>query len=74
MGGISSDGTHVWVSSLGGPATAESVIELDSATGALVQVITASSYGFSEPFSLWSDGTDVWVANFGDQSVTGFPA
>lgn len=25
------------------------------------------------PNSIASDGTDVWVANEGDQSITGFP-
>jgi DNA-binding beta-propeller fold protein YncE len=66
---ISSDGTHVWVASQYG----DSVTEL-TATGALVQVISGSSYAFDEPVAISSDGTDVWVANFGDQSITGFPA
>ena len=48
--------------------------ELDAATGALVQVIKGPSYGFDAPEAIASDGTDVWVANTADQSVTGFPA
>jgi hypothetical protein len=40
----------------------------------LVQVIGGSSYGFDEPDAIASDGTDVWVANLGGQSLTGFPA
>jgi hypothetical protein len=36
-------------------------------------VITGSSYGFNGPDAVSSDGTDIWVANTPDQSVTGFP-
>ena len=68
--GIYSDGTHVWVANSAG----DSVTELSAATGALVQVIGGSSYGFDEPDAIASDGTDVWVANLGGQSLTGFPA
>jgi hypothetical protein len=39
-----------------------------------VQVINGASYGFRQPDAIASDGTDVWVANVGDQSITGFPA
>ena len=42
--------------------------ELDAATGALVQVIGASSYEFDFPAAITSDGTHVWVA--GGDSVT----
>jgi hypothetical protein len=61
----SSDGTHVWAANSFG----SSVTELDAATGALVQVISGSSDGFSHPDAISSDGTHVWVANRGD-SVT----
>ena len=37
--------------------------ELDAATGALVQVINGSSYGFNGRGAIASDGTHVWVAN-----------
>ena len=37
--------------------------ELDAATGALVQVLSGSSYGFNSPMRISSDGTHVWVAN-----------
>src|SRR5579875_4187367 len=57
--GISSDGTHVWVTN----DFAESVTELDAATGARVHVIIGSSYGLRIPDSLSSDGTHAWVAN-----------
>ena len=47
-----------------------SVTELDASTGALVQVITGSSYGFDDPDAVSSDGTHVWVVNGGGNSVT----
>lgn len=50
------------------------VTELNAATGALVQTIVGSRYGFNVPTAVCSDGTDVWVTNPGDQSVTGFPS
>ena len=42
---------------------ANSVTELSASTGALVRVFSASSYGFSGPRAVSSDGTHVWVAN-----------
>jgi YVTN family beta-propeller protein len=42
---LSSDGTHVWVANEGN----NTVTELDASTGALVQVISGSSYGFDSP-------------------------
>ena len=47
----------------------KSVTELSASTGALVQVISGSSYGFDGPDAISSDGTHVWVANSGN-SVT----
>lgn len=41
-----------------------------AAAGALQEVLTGSSYGFSTPTSISSDGTDVWVANCTGNSVT----
>ena len=41
-----------------------------ASTGALVQVIQGSSYGFDDPLGISSDGTDVWVANSAGDSVT----
>jgi hypothetical protein len=53
----------------------EPVTELDATTGALVHVFRAPrTYGFDSPFGIASDGTDVWVANSADQTITGFPA
>jgi DNA-binding beta-propeller fold protein YncE len=50
-----------------------SVTELKAPTGALVQVISGSSYGFVAPYAISSDGSDVWVANYDGQSVSVFP-
>ena len=66
--GVASDGTHVWVTN----ATGKSVTELDASTGALVQVLSETSYKFSTPTGVTSDGTNVWAVNTG--TVTGFPA
>jgi hypothetical protein len=46
---------------------------LDAATGALVRAIRGLAFGFDSPVGVSSDGTDVWVTNFGDDTVTGFP-
>jgi len=40
----------------------DSVTELNASTGALVAVISSSSYGFDVPEAVSSDGTHVWVA------------
>jgi hypothetical protein len=42
--------------------------------GALVKVISGPSFGFEHPDAVSSDGTHVWVANWGGQSVTELPA
>jgi YVTN family beta-propeller protein len=56
-GGISSDGTHVWVTNYHG----NTVTELDASTGAVVQTIGVGS----GPEGISSDNADVWVANYG---------
>jgi hypothetical protein len=66
--GITSDATHVWVANRGGP----SVTELNASTGAVVQVLTGSSYGCNYPAAIASDGTQ--VANEHQSSVTELPA
>jgi hypothetical protein len=38
-----------------------------------VRVIIGSRDGFRHPDAIASDGSHVWVANTGDQSITGFP-
>ena len=60
----------MWVANCG----SNSVTELDARTGALVRVLSAPSFGFTNPDGIASDGTNVWVTNSGDDSVTGFPA
>jgi DNA-binding beta-propeller fold protein YncE len=39
------------------------VTELDAATGALVQLLAGSGYGFNGPVAVAADGTHVWVAD-----------
>jgi len=51
-------------------ANGNSVTELSETTGALVKVISGSSYGFDDPEAITSDGTHVWVANEYGNSVT----
>ena len=48
----------------------DSVTELSASTGALVQVISASSYEFKYPDSVSSDGSHVWVTTSRFNSVT----
>jgi DNA-binding beta-propeller fold protein YncE len=73
-GGVSSDGSDVWVTNSNGGAGSGSVTELDASTGAVIQVIKAKKYGFAHPYGVSSDGIHVWVTNFGDNSVTEFDA
>jgi YVTN family beta-propeller protein len=60
---VSSDGTHVWVTSDGAPGT---VSEIDASTGTMVNTITVGN----EPDAVSSDGTHVWVANYADGTVS----
>jgi hypothetical protein len=55
-GSITSGGTHIWVANWG-----DSVTELSASTGALVKVISGSSYWFRDPCAITSDGTHVCV-------------
>ena len=45
-----------------------------ASTGAAVQVLSGSAYGFDGQVAITSDGTNVWVPNEGGESITGFPA
>lgn len=77
---IAVDHAAVWVSNLYG----YSVTEFAKATGKLLRVIKGTKfglvrarqgvqgrpYGFSLPDSITSDGSRVWVANHGANSVT----
>lgn len=52
-----------------------SVTELDASDGTWISTLSGGSYGFSEPYGIGFDGTDIWVANNGDgDSVTEFDA
>jgi DNA-binding beta-propeller fold protein YncE len=66
----------VWVANGDGAPLEEGglVTELNASTGALVKVITGTAYAFESPTGISSDGKDVWVTNYSDGSVTGFPA
>jgi len=64
--GVSFDGKNVWVTN----TRTDWVIELSEATGALVQVLSDSSYGFDNPQSVTSDGTHVWVVNAGNGTLS----
>jgi hypothetical protein len=50
-----------------------SLTELDASTGALVRVISASSYRFNGPVAMAVSGHDLFVANGGGRSVTELP-
>src|SRR5579863_8565983 len=60
-----------------GLISAGDAVNLASASGAqgnVIQVLSASSYGFDGPLGVSSDGTYVWVANQEASSVTEFSA
>ena len=60
----------MWVANYNPPApTTTRVTELSASTGALVHVLSASSYD-STPDAVSSDGAHVWVANSGGNTVT----
>ena len=61
--GISSDGTHVWVTNNGG---GNSVNELDASTAAVVHTITVGL----NPDGISSDGNHVWVTSQNDNTVS----
>ena len=60
--GVSSDGTHVWVTNLND----DTVSELSASTGAVVQTIGVGT----SPYDVSSDGTHVWVTNSLDNTVS----
>ena len=57
LSGITSDGTHVWVTD----AAFGRVAELDPRTGRILETIQVGD----GPTGIGSDGADVWVANTG---------
>ena len=61
-GGVSSDGTHVWVTNIYGGT----VSEIDASTGTVVNTIPVGRF----PGGVSSDGTHVWVANDGGGTVS----
>jgi hypothetical protein len=57
--------TDLFVANYGG-----SVTELSTSTGALVRVISGSSYKFDDPDAMVLAGSDLFVANRSGNSVT----
>ena len=64
--GVSSDGTHVWVTYLSG----DTVSEIDASTGTVVNTIPVGTGTAYVTEGVSSDGTHVWVTNSGDGTVS----
>ncbi len=60
--GVSSDGSHVWVTNTG----EERVSEIEASSGTVIHTIPVGGY----PWGVSSDGTHVWVANFEEDTVS----
>ncbi len=59
--GVSSDGTHVWVTNVGEEGT---VSEIEASSGTVIRTIPIGSGPVgSDPDGVSSDGTHVWVTN-----------
>ena len=63
---VAFDGTHLWVTNLGG----NSVTELNASDGSWVRTLSGGSYGFNNSRGVAFDGTHLWVTNVGGNSVT----
>jgi YVTN family beta-propeller protein len=61
--GVSSDGTHVWVTN----SLSNTVSEIKASSGTVIRTIHVGS----GPGGVSSDGTHVWVANYGHGRVRG---
>ena len=59
--GVSSDGTHVWVTNGG----AGGVSEIEASSGTVIRTIHVGD----DPDGVSSDGTHVWVTNVEERSV-----
>jgi YVTN family beta-propeller protein len=60
--GVSSDGTHVWVTNRG----EGTVSEIEASTGKVINTIKVGK----EPYGVSSDGTHVWITNYGEDTVS----
>jgi YVTN family beta-propeller protein len=60
--GVSSDGTHVWVTNY----NEDTVSEIEASSGTVIRTILVGSY----PDAVSSDGTHVWVTNYGEETVS----
>ena len=63
--GVSSDGTHVWVTNFA-EVPEGTISEIDASTGTVVNTVP----GGSGPYRVSSDGTRVWVTHFGESAVS----
>ena len=61
--GVSSDGTHVWVTN---PYVYNTVSEIDASSGEVIRTITVGNV----PAGVSSDGTHVWVTNAFESTVS----
>ena len=61
-GGVSSDGTHVWVANY----DEGTVSEIEASSGTVIRTINVGSY----PAGVSSDGTHVWVTNEGEGTIS----
>jgi DNA-binding beta-propeller fold protein YncE len=67
-GGVSSDGTHVWVADSGpGLTVGHTVCEIGVSSGRVIRTIGVGTV----PSAVSSDGRDVWVANAGPDAKPG---
>ncbi|HEY5045643.1 MAG TPA: hypothetical protein VII53_07280 [Solirubrobacteraceae bacterium] len=66
LGGVSSDGTHVWVANRGYYPGGGTVSEIEASSGTVIRTIPVGS----QPVGVSSDGTHVWVANNDDNTVS----
>ena len=65
----------MWATNLGVNATtSNTVTEFSASTGAVVNVIEGTAYGFNQPNSITILNGTVWVGNQGNSSVTEFRA
>ncbi len=64
--GLAESSGDLWVTNFGGP----SVTEINSSTGAFVQVIKGSKYQFLGPEFIAADSAHIWVPNGERESVS----
>ena len=58
----------MWITNNSG----NSVTEVNVSDGSLVQTLSGGPYGYNEPSGIAFDGSHLWVANTGGNSITAF--